>query len=68
MESRWKGEQERMSSVRLQDVFLNKVEYKYLGAYVEEGGELDREIEKKGKQDCVSGERLVQFCVTSGCR
>ena len=48
MESRWKGEQEGMSRVRLQDVFLNKVkEYKYLGTHVEEGGELDREIEKK---------------------
>ena len=38
MKSRWKGEQEGMSRVRLQDVFLNKVKkYKYLGAYVEEG-------------------------------
>ena len=41
MESRWKGEQEGVSRVRLQDVLLNKVNgYKYLGAYVEEGGEL----------------------------
>ena len=46
MESRWNGEQEGMSRVRLQDVFLNKVkEYKYLGTHVEKGGELDREIE-----------------------
>ena len=48
MESRWKGEQERVIRVRLQDVLLNKVKgYKYLGAYVEEGGELDSEVEKK---------------------
>ena len=34
--------------MRLQDVLLNKVKgYRYLGAYVEEGGELDSEVEKK---------------------
>ena len=34
--------------VRLQDVLLNKVkEYRYLGTYVEEGGELDGEVERK---------------------
>lgn len=48
MESRWKGEQEGTTRVRLQEVLLNKVkEFKYLGAYVEEGGELNKEIEKK---------------------
>src|ERR1700754_4665899 len=48
MESRWKGEQEGTSRVKLQGVLLNKVkEYRYLGAYVEEGGELDREVERK---------------------
>ena len=50
MESRWNGEQEGMSRVRLQDVFLNKVkEYKYLGAYVQEGGALDREVHMKAQ-------------------
>ena len=48
MESCWKGEQEGISRVRLQDVLLNKVkDFRYLGAYVEEGGELDREVERK---------------------
>ena len=43
MESRWKGEQEGDSRVKLQDVLLNKVkEYKYLGTHVEKGGVLDR--------------------------
>ena len=40
MESRWKDEQNGVGRVRLQDVLLNKVkEYRYLGTYVEEGGE-----------------------------
>ena len=48
MESRWKGEQEGVSRVRLQGVLLNKVkELRYLGAYVEEGEELDREVQRK---------------------
>ena len=42
------GEQEGKSRVKLQNVVLNKVKvYKYLGAYVKEGGELDTEVEKK---------------------
>ena len=50
MESRWKGEQEGVSRVRLQGVLLNKEkEFRYLGAYVEEGGELDREVERKAQ-------------------
>ena len=48
MESRWKDEQNGVGRVRLQDVLLNKVkEYRYLGTYVEEGGELDGEVERK---------------------
>ena len=52
MESCWKGEQEGTSRVRLQDVVLNKVkDFRYLGAHVEEGGELDREspLERKAQ-------------------
>ena len=48
MESRWKDEQEGVNRVELQEGLLNKVkEFKYLGAYVEEGGELNREVERK---------------------
>src|ERR1700761_6457537 len=48
MESRRKGEEEGTSRVKLQGVLLNKVkEYRYLGAYVEVGGELDREVDRK---------------------
>ena len=55
--------------MRLQDVLLNKVKgYKYLGAYVEEGGELDSQIEKRCRQAGVDGERQVEYCVTSVCR
>ena len=69
MESRWRGEQDGTSRVRLQDVMLNKVKkYKYLGSYVQEGGELDREVEKKVQAGWCSGEKQVQFCVTSVCR
>ena len=47
MESRWKGEQEGASRVKLQNGLLNKMkEFKYLGALVEEGEELDREVER----------------------
>ena len=46
MENRWKDEQNGVG--RLQDILLNKVkEYRYLGTYVEEGGELDREVDRK---------------------
>ena len=48
MESRWKEEQEGLGKVILQGVLLNKVkEFRYLGAYIEEGGEWDREVERK---------------------
>ena len=48
VESHWKGEKEGTSRVKLQGVLLNKVkEYRYLGSYVEEGGELNRKVDKK---------------------
>ena len=48
MESRWKDEADGVSRVKLQESLLNKVkDFKYLGTYVEEGGELDKEIECK---------------------
>src|ERR1700761_1095214 len=48
MESRRKGEEEGKKRGKLQGVLLNKVkDHRYLGAYVEEGGELDREVERK---------------------
>ena len=44
----WKGEKEGTGRVKLQGVLLNKVkEYRYLGSYMEDGGDLDREVERK---------------------
>ena len=69
MESRWKGEQEGSGRVKLQDVVLNKVkEYKYLGAYVEEGGELNREVEKKVQAGWCKWREASGTCATNGCR
>ena len=44
----WKGEKEGTGRVKLQGVLLNKVkEYRYLGSYMADGGDLDREVERK---------------------
>jgi hypothetical protein len=48
MESRWKGEQETSAQVKVQESTLKKVsEYKYLGSYVQEGGEIERDVNNR---------------------
>ena len=67
--SRWKDEQNGVGRVRLQDVVLNKVkEYRYLGTYVEEGGELDGEVERKVQAGWCKWREASGVCVTDGCR
>ena len=55
--------------MRVQDVVLNKVKVvRYLGAHMEEGGELDREVERKAQAGWCKWRMAIGIFATSECQ